>query len=1296
MMKVNTLRRLSLCLLAAAGMTLPSAVARAGAEHPVYKITFVGRGESTTVDEVVVENLSNGHSVSLQGQDTLLLKAQGDLTAIGTIPSRQDGDLQVAGGTLTVSLERPAEVCLAVYTMDGRLAWQTRLQASARTASVALPPLGKGVYVVRATAPGLERSVKWATGGALSMTVGQDWQASQPSEPATATDLAQPLFAQEQEGGPRGVELEYAVGDVLRFTGTSGQMRTITMNTPRSSHPIYFDFFRCVDSDGYHYTIVRVGDQLWMAEDLHAQGHLDGVERVTRLEDWTVVGTGNPARMYVRGEGDVYYTRAAALKAMPEGWTLPTQGEADYLVGRLGGYALAGKAMKSRGTEWPSRETSVDAHSLGLTPHGDLYAQALNAPSQARYLLRSTRGLKPTSLVLQDGQDAVTVMSHADGSVGFHVRGMRSAPSAYAPMMQRFGLQPRDVPARVRGEANGPLGDIYTMKAGMQSVAFDFGGGQYKGADMERRSGILSCRDANGRDPKNFDFHHNAFARQDDRNTLRKMVAMTSPGGRQYVVEGKWSRSMRLWTQLIDGKYKRTDTPDVFGEGRVTLEFYGDSAQDYRQVRRVTLPDTYYYAPLSKSRLKYFLYDDENRTTESRIDYVQRHFQLLSADFNEDGVDDIVLSVNGDVYIYDGACLLDGREGQALMAHRNFRTANPDAPVRIALGDINSDGMQDVLVMRATGRCWVTAYRNGNLTDEMASVVVSDDAEKVWFIDLKVGRVTGGVYPEIVTLMRNFSGTTIAKSATMNIYRYRQGASGNIEAVPMTSNHVGSFDGYDGHIGNNNITLPYLRGQANPCDIIVGADLWTWDAAQGKVRFVEQVLGFVNDTHWSILADHIIAADVRGTGQDGLYYFASWNSFDRHASRYNLTCMCDAWFEPKGDFAKEHKYTVTRQTYYDDKYFHYGKNGTRWENSGQLTQVELMWWFGGGDAEWCNSAALCAVNDRTVGKRLKFKSRTAAWSEPRIYAMLAAPPTYTYGEGEQDPGYDFVTSWGYSRSSSTETTKSSSISSSAILGFELEINAPITGQKIAGMDFTTKIQQECTSSSSSASTVTYSQQYEARDDDRVVMQVTPYTVYTYEVVQADNPDEVGGDFIIAMPGQARTVGLGIQDYEYLMADAPGTPDISQVFTHTIGAPYSYPASGSDIRSVGQVMWGNGKEDDWVTTGSGGSVIREIALDKSSSQTAGFTFGVESELVVTTGCVKAGAGFGYNNTNETTHTEGEGFAVSACVPGLASGDRNPGRTFFDWNLCWYKYTLGGQTFPVVNYIVRPRSVSRGVR
>ena len=234
---------------------------------------------------MLVENLSNGQRASLRGQDTLLLKAKGDLTAIGSLHSGTAGDLRIAAGRVQLALPQPSSVQIAVYTMDGRLAWQTRMQASSRSASVALPPLAKGVYVVRATAPGLEQSVKWAGGSALTLAAGHTWDAAAAEEQPQAVGLMQPLFAADAEGQARGVEMEFALGDMLRLTGTSGQMRTITMNSPRSSHPIHFDFFRCEDSDGYNYTIVRVGDQLWMAEDLHAK-QVEGVTRIESVQKW--------------------------------------------------------------------------------------------------------------------------------------------------------------------------------------------------------------------------------------------------------------------------------------------------------------------------------------------------------------------------------------------------------------------------------------------------------------------------------------------------------------------------------------------------------------------------------------------------------------------------------------------------------------------------------------------------------------------------------------------------------------------------------------------------------------------------------------------------------------------------------------------------------------------------------------------------------------------------------------------------------------------------------------------------
>ena len=224
----------------------------------------------------------------------------------------------------------------------------------------------------------------------------------------------------------------------------------------------------------------------------------------------------------------------------------------------------------------------------------------------------------------------------------------------------------------------------------------------------------------------------------------------------------------------------------------------------------------------------------------------------------------------------------------------------------------------------------------------------------------------------------------------------------------------------------------------------------------------------------------------------------------------------------------------------------YCDTGRVW-NNGDQKQDELQWWFGSGDEEWGNSSAICAVYDRPGHKVFKYRGHELAYTEPRIHALIAAPPTYDYGE-DTEPNYDFVTSWGYSTSTSQQTTNSSSVSASLIVGFEQEITAPLIGTKLGGVEFTTKMEQECSKSTSNTSTISYSQLYEARDDDRVVMQTTPYDNYTYEVVASDNVDEIGGLLNISIPQKPMTVGLALSDYDRYTASDKNAPTFTKCST----------------------------------------------------------------------------------------------------------------------------------------------------
>lgn len=1325
----NTPYCLAACLSMAAWFMPPPALADNAAK--VLRMTFGARGEASIVETVTVENLSNGQSVTLEGRDTLLLKQGFIPSDIHSTLAPTLGDLKIVGSQLMVSTSQPADVDIRVYSADGRCLWQTRQHTGSTASAISLPTVTSGVYIMKASAPGFERSIKWIHAGSLSFpTPALAAGPTSTSHKAFTTGLRQTLAQPLDADKPRNVELGYEVGDVLRFTGTSGQMRTITMNSPRTSHPIYFDFFKCKDANGHNYTIVRAGDLMWMAEDLRQVSAPDITDASGLSANLLDKVLGDASVSLVATEGSrTYYSKAAALKALPEGWSLPTQGELDYAIRKLNGgdYATIGAYLKAPAAG------QVDSTSLGLSTHGRYNGHVVDEGTG--YLMtRSTKGGVMLAMQMNAAHDGVTVDTLQRCLIP--VRGVRAAPSAYSEMMKELDYTASSLskaPAtRSRLQEEGPLGKFYTMYTKPQAIAYDYTGGQYKSADAEARSGILykvlpstswiwdARRDA--------DFLSDCG--QSGRNKLRKMASMANGQGTESVVEMQWSRPFRVVTQLINGKYKRTDTPDVFSPSRngdgVYITITGDSTDNYTLKNKPKDSDhkgffinlNAYLKPLPKSILPYFLYDDSNRPTETRVDYVQRVFQLLTADFNKDGVDDLVIGIDGEVWVYDGAVMLkalaegkvdDGVYKEAPLYHKNFNF-KPGTETykdcskyylkkpmtRFAVGDADGDNTPDILVLQVgaggdegKAKTELSIYASGNVeADPIASRCLDEHCEKTVFIDFKIGNVSNQQYNDIIMLFRSYEGTRLEKFGRLWRAMYNPvGPYGKINEERQPNYDVGSFRGYDGHIGNTNITLAHFRGKEYPCDVVVGADMWRWSNENEKLEYQFQVLPFTDNEIWSIYADNIIAADPEGTGRDFLYYFRNWSSYDRDAKRYMLQAFGETYFKNRsGDVSQS---SLTHSTNYNVDMFKYCEHGTVWDSD--MKNEELMWWFGDGDVEWGNSAALCGVHSRPGFKQFRYKGHEAAYSEPRIHALIAAPPTYDYGT-ETEPNYDFVTSWGYSTSTSQSTTKSSSISASTIVGFEYDFNAPIIGTKLGGVDFTVAMQTECAKSTTQGTTLSYSQLYEARDDDRVVMQVTPYDNYTYEVVGSDNVDAIGGLLNLSIPQKTMTVGLALSDYDRLMGDAKGVPNLHEVFSHEIGNPFSYPSTADQIRTnvpESQILWGNGRWNDFVTTGSGGSVIREISLDQSTATSASFAFSVETELVVTAGCAKAGVGFGYGNSNETTHEESQGFTVSACVPGLAPGDRNPARSFFDWNLCWYKYRLNGQTFPVVNYVVKKR-------
>jgi len=122
------------------------------------------------------------------------------------------------------------------------------------------------------------------------------------------------------------------------------------------------------DSDGNTYKVIKIGEQVWMAENLRTTKYNDGtaISLVTDATAWVNLTT--PAYCWSNndiGNNPVYgalynwYTVKTG-KLCPSGWHVPTDAEWTILETHLGGVAVAGGEMKETGTEhWLTPNTDA-------------------------------------------------------------------------------------------------------------------------------------------------------------------------------------------------------------------------------------------------------------------------------------------------------------------------------------------------------------------------------------------------------------------------------------------------------------------------------------------------------------------------------------------------------------------------------------------------------------------------------------------------------------------------------------------------------------------------------------------------------------------------------------------------------------------------------------------------------------------------------------------------------------------------------------------------------------------------
>lgn len=137
------------------------------------------------------------------------------------------------------------------------------------------------------------------------------------------------------------------------------------------------------DIDGNSYNTVKIGTQIWMAENLKTTKYRNGdpIPNVTDGTQWNNLTTGaycdyNNTVINSITYGRLYnwYTVSDIRNIAPTGWHVPTDDEWTTLTTYLGGIDVAGGKLKESGTtHWPSPNTSTNESGFSALPGGYRY-----------------------------------------------------------------------------------------------------------------------------------------------------------------------------------------------------------------------------------------------------------------------------------------------------------------------------------------------------------------------------------------------------------------------------------------------------------------------------------------------------------------------------------------------------------------------------------------------------------------------------------------------------------------------------------------------------------------------------------------------------------------------------------------------------------------------------------------------------------------------------------------------------------------------------------------------------------
>jgi uncharacterized protein (TIGR02145 family) len=328
-----------------------------------YEIGFTGTGASNSVDSVLVENLTLGTSLTLKGDDILQLSNimgihDHDLTlkSLKIYPNPMSVQAYVE-----FNLAKSSNIIITVYDVSGRIIIQSNDFLNQGTQKYQISGLQQGIYFVQISDQNSLQAIKLISQNNLLEEVN--------IEKVTFNDMTSKTNLKGIKSSTSTIVMDYNEGDLLKFMGMSGSYSTVITDVPTENNTIMFEFMDCTDADSNNYSVVEIGTQIWMVENLATTKYNDGSDIPLVTDDSTWLNSYTPGYCWYNNDQATYgYTFGALYnwytvntgKLCPTGWHVPTDDDWTTLTNYLGGkYSAGGKLKETDTTHWYNPNTEA-------------------------------------------------------------------------------------------------------------------------------------------------------------------------------------------------------------------------------------------------------------------------------------------------------------------------------------------------------------------------------------------------------------------------------------------------------------------------------------------------------------------------------------------------------------------------------------------------------------------------------------------------------------------------------------------------------------------------------------------------------------------------------------------------------------------------------------------------------------------------------------------------------------------------------------------------------------------------